>query len=192
MPPSPYSAKSIVDALTRHTQPLQLRPYTQHFLRGPSQPVLPPLTLHCTTRQQHPPPGQYAPLQRGPVIQPPPPSGPNPYSPVAPPPSAGALPLPPQACQVPPPMSAGPYGRVASPQQQQPHPGLAPPLSAGPPPPVTPPNVGGQQTNMLPPRAASRGQGATTPKYRGFLTLILVEAKRVLRLLVTGHTSPIR
>ena len=144
---------------------------------GPYPPAgpgsVPPLTHPpnaIPAGQQQPPPGQYAPPQRGLVSQPPPPA-PNPYSPAAPP-GAGALPLPPQARQVPPPMSAGPYGRIASPQQQQPHPGLAPPLSAGParvpPPPGTPQSVGGQQTGMPPPRAANQGQGAATPKYREF------------------------
>lgn len=133
---------------------------------GPVPPLMHPPNA-IPAGQQQPPPGQYAPPQRGPVTQPTlPPPAPNPYSPVAPPPSAGALPLPPQVRQVPPPMS---YGRVASPQQQQPHSGLAPPLSARvPPPPGTPQSVGGQQTSMPPPRAAGQGQGAAAPKYREF------------------------
>jgi protein transport protein SEC31 len=114
---------------------------------------------------QQPPPGQYAPPQRGHVASAPPapaPPPPNPYSHAAPPPGAGAPPLPPQARQVPPPPS-GPYGRVASPQHQQPHPALAPP-PAGParvPPPGGPQSVGGQHTGLPPPR-----QGPAAPKYR--------------------------
>ena len=150
---------------------------------GPYPPAgpgsVPPLTHPpnaIPAGQQHPPPGQYAPPQRGPVTQqPPPPQAPIRYSPAAPS-SAGALPPPPQARQVLPPPSVGPYGRVASPQQQQPHLGLAPPLSAGParvppppgPGPGTPQAAGGQQTTMPPPRAAGQGQGAAAPKYRKF------------------------
>jgi protein transport protein SEC31 len=135
---------------------------------GPVPPLMHPPNA-VPAGQQQPHPGQYAPPQRGPVAQPPPPVS-HPYSPAAPPPSAGVPIPPPQVRQVPPPMPAGPYGRVASPQQQQPHPGLAPPLSAGPAriPPGIPQSVGGQQTSMPPPRAASQGQGATAPKYREF------------------------
>jgi protein transport protein SEC31 len=116
---------------------------------------------------QQPPPGQYAPPQRGHVGPAPPapaPPPPNPYSHVGPPPGAGAPPLPPQVRQVPPPPS-GPYGRVGSPQQQQPHPGLAPPPPGGParvPPP--PQSVGGPHS-MPPPRVPGQA-AAATPKYR--------------------------
>jgi protein transport protein SEC31 len=142
---------------------------------GPYAPAgpgpIPPLTHPPNAipgGQQQPALSQYAPPQRGPIAPAPPaPPAPNPYSHAAPPPSAGALPPPPQARQVPPPPPAGPYGRIASPQQQQPHPGLAPPLPAGPARVPPPQSVGGQQsTSMPPPRAAN--QGAATPKYRKF------------------------
>ena len=114
---------------------------------------------------QQPPPGQYAPPQRGHVAPgPAPPPPPNPYSHAAPPPpGVGAPPPPPQARQVHPP-PAGPYGRVESPQQQQQHPGLAPPPPGGParvPPPGGSQSVGGQHTSVPPPRA-----GPAPPKYR--------------------------
>ena len=145
-----------------------------YSLAGPGPgPTLPP---NAIPTGQQPPPGQYAPPQRGHVAPgpPPPPPPPNSYShaPPPPPPGVGAPPPPPQPRQVPPP-PAGPYSRVESPQQQQPHPGLAPPPPAGParvPPPGGPQSVGGQQhtgmvggqhTSMPPPRA-----GPAPPKYR--------------------------
>jgi len=174
-PPRPGSVQSRAPPPPQGRNPIP--PPHMGAAPGPYPPAGPgsvPSLMHPPNAnpagQQQPPPGQYAPPQRGPVTQPPPPPpAPNTYSPAAPP-SVGALPPPPQARQVPPPPSAGPYGRVASPQQQQPHPGLAPPLSAGParvpPPPGTPQNVG--QTSMPPPRAAIQGQGAAIPKYRKF------------------------
>ena len=138
----------------------------QYTLAGPGpvpQLAHPPNVIPAG---QQPPPGQYAPPQRGHVapVQPPPP---NPYSHAAPPPGVGGPPPPPQARQVPPP-PPGPYGRVASPQQQQPHQGLAPPPPAGParvPPPGGPQSVGGQHTSMPPARATSQ---VAAPKYRQF------------------------
>ena len=204
-PPRPGSVQSRAPPPPQGRNPIPPPPPHMGAAPGPYPPAgpgsVPPLTHppgSIPAGQQQPPPGQYAPPQRGPVTQPPPPRpASNAYSPVPPPPSAGPLPPPPQARQVPPPPSAGPYGRVASPLQQQPHPGLAPPqqqphpglappqqqlhpglalpLSAGParvpPPPGTPQSVGGQQTGM-PPRA-SQGQGAATPKFRKFLSLLL-------------------